>query len=262
MELERDLRQAIGSNQLELHYQPKFDAISRRLIGAEALLRWRHPHRGMMSPADFIPVLEETGLIASVGAWVMQRALQTAVEWRTHHGWNLRIAVNVSARELRHAHFLDDCRALLEPHLADPLIDIEITESLVMDDLQYSMEVLEGLRRLGCRVAIDDFGTGYSSLNYLARLPVDEIKIDQSFVALIAHSPESMGLVTNIISLAHSLSLKVVAEGVEEEEQAKLLRLLRCDTLQGYLLGRPVNAQAFCETHLSDDVPMAERVPV
>jgi PAS domain S-box-containing protein len=260
MELERDLRHAIESNQFELHFQPKFDAISRRLIGAEALLRWRHPQRGMMSPADFIPVLEETGLIVPVGAWVMQSALETAVAWRARCGWSLRIAVNVSARELRHAHFLDRCRALLEPHLADPLLDIEITESLVMDDLQHSMQVLEGVRRLGCRVSIDDFGTGYSSLNYLARLPVDEIKIDQSFVALLAHSPESMGLVTNIISLAHSLSLKVVAEGVEEEEQAKLLRLLRCDILQGYLLGRPVNAQAFEELHPSGDVSAMERL--
>lgn len=261
MELERDLRHAIESNEFELHYQPKFDAISRRLIGAEALLRWRHPQRGMMSPADFIPVLEETGLIVPVGAWVMQSALDTAVAWRAHCGWSLRIAVNVSARELRHAHFLDRCRALLEPHLADPLLDIEITESLVMDDLQHSMQVLEGVRRLGCRVSIDDFGTGYSSLNYLARLPVDEIKIDQSFVALLAHSPESMGLVTNIISLAHSLSLKVVAEGVEEEEQAKLLRLLRCDILQGYLLGRPVSAGAFVQQHLPGDVPAVERLP-
>jgi EAL domain-containing protein (putative c-di-GMP-specific phosphodiesterase class I) len=197
-----------------------------------------------MSPAEFIPVLEDTGLIVPAGRWVMRRALATALAWRVHLP-GFRIAVNVSARELRDARFLDECRVLLGPHVADQLLDIEVTESLLMEDVEHCIRLLEGLRELGCRLSIDDFGTGFSSLNYLARLPIDEIKIDQSFTATLTHSPATMGLVTHIITLAHSLSLKVVAEGVEEEEQAKLLRLLRCDLLQGYLLGRPLPAAAF-----------------
>ena len=244
--LEYDLRRAIEHEEFELFYQPKFEAATQRLVGAEALLRWRHPQRGLVSPGEFIPVLEDSALIVPVGRWVMREALRTALSWREHHP-GLRIAVNVSARELRHSRFLDECRALLLPHAGDPPIDIEITESLLMDDTDTSMRLLDGLRELGCKVAIDDFGTGYSSLNYLTRLPADTIKIDQSFIAVLTESPETMALVSHIIGLAHSLSLTVVAEGVEEEGQAQLLRLLRCDELQGYLLGRPMPATAFAE---------------
>ncbi|HVI24876.1 MAG TPA: EAL domain-containing protein [Xanthomonadaceae bacterium] len=244
VELERDLRRAVGAGELELHYQPKFDAGSRRLLGAEALLRWRRADGRLVSPAEFVPVLEETGLIVPAGEWVMRTALATALEWRALHP-QLRIAVNVSARELRHAGFLERCRALLEPLGPAQPLDVEITESLLMHDIGHCVRVLDGLRGLGCQVAIDDFGTGYSSLNYLARLPADEIKIDLSFIAQITHSPETLALVTNIIGLAHALALRVVAEGVEDEEQAKLLRLLRCDILQGYLLGRPLAASDF-----------------
>jgi EAL domain-containing protein (putative c-di-GMP-specific phosphodiesterase class I)/GGDEF domain-containing protein len=245
VELERDLRRAIEEREFELYYQPKYASATRRLVGAEALLRWRHPVNGLISPAEFIPVLEETGLIVPVGRWVMRSALETALAWRGAGHPQFRIAVNVSARELRNNRFLAVCQALLEPHAADQAIDIEITESVIMDDIDHSICLLQGLRALGCRIAIDDFGTGYSSLNYLARLPTDTIKIDQSFVALLTQSPETMSLITNIITLAHSLSLDVVAEGVEDEEQAKLLRLLRCDVLQGYLLGRPLPAADF-----------------
>jgi EAL domain-containing protein (putative c-di-GMP-specific phosphodiesterase class I)/GGDEF domain-containing protein len=244
LELEHGLRAAIENDQFELHYQPKFNAINHSLIGAEALLRWRHPTRGPLSPLEFMAVLEESGLIVPAGNWVMRHALQCALKWRELHP-GFRIAVNVSAQELRHSGFLAGCRELLQAHSADQPIDIEITESVLVDDIEHSMHVLDALRDLGCRVSIDDFGTGYSSLNYLARLPSDEIKIDQSFIALITESPETLALVTNIIGLAHSLSLKVVAEGVEEPEQAKLLRLLRCDVLQGYLLGRPLPAGEF-----------------
>jgi PAS domain S-box-containing protein/diguanylate cyclase (GGDEF)-like protein len=247
IELERDLRRAFEENQFELFYQPKFNAQDQRMVGAEALLRWRHPQAGMISPAEFIPVLEDTGLIVQAGHWVMRTALDTALAWRALGHDELRIAVNVSARELRNLHFLDACRDLLEPHAADQLLDIEVTESLLMDDIEQSIQLLQSLRALGCRIAIDDFGTGYSSLSYLARLPVDVIKIDQSFIAQLAHSPETTSLITNIITLVHSLSLKVVAEGVEEEEQARLLRLFHCDELQGYLLGRPMPASDFVE---------------
>jgi PAS domain S-box-containing protein/diguanylate cyclase (GGDEF)-like protein len=244
LELERDLRRAIEAHEFTLHYQPKFSAATQRLLGAEALLRWTRPDGAMVSPADFIPVLEETGLIVPVGRWVLRRALATAMRWREKFP-GIRIAVNLSARELRAADFSEAYAAMLGPHASEQPIDIEVTESLLMDDVEHSTYLLERLRALGCRVAIDDFGTGYSSLNYLARLPADEIKIDKSFISLLAHSPETMGLVTNIITLAHSLSLQVVAEGVEEEEQSKLLRLLRCDAVQGYLFGMPLTAEEF-----------------
>jgi PAS domain S-box-containing protein len=244
-ELERDLRGAIAQEQFELFLQPKFNAASHRLVGAEALIRWRHPERGMISPAQFIPALEETGLVIEVGAWVRREGLRIWQEWQSLGHDGLRIAVNVSARELRHASFVADCTELLEPHLGEHGLDIEITESMLMDDISKSVHVLQALRGLGCKIGIDDFGTGYSSLNYLSRLPADTLKIDQSFTNAIALSADTLSLVTNIISLAHSLGLKVVAEGVEEEEQAKLLRLLRCDELQGYHLGRPMPVSEF-----------------
>jgi PAS domain S-box-containing protein/diguanylate cyclase (GGDEF)-like protein len=247
IELERDLRRAFEENQFELFYQPKFNAHDQRLVGAEALLRWRHPQAGLISPAEFIPVLEDTGLIVQAGHWVMRTALDMALAWRARGYAALRIAVNVSARELRNLRFLDECRHLLEPHAAEQLLDIEVTESLLMDDIDQNIPLLQSLRALGCRVAIDDFGTGYSSLSYLARLPIDVIKIDQSFIAELTHSPQTTSLITNIIAMVHSLSLKVVAEGVEEEAQAHLLRQLRCDELQGYLLGRPMPAADFVE---------------
>jgi predicted signal transduction protein with EAL and GGDEF domain len=244
LELERDLRNAIEANQFTLYYQPKVHTATQRLLGAEALLRWKLPDGSIIGPAEFIPVLEETGLVVQVGRWVLKRALATASRWREHHP-SIRIAVNLSARELRSADFLEAYAAILGPHAGEQAIDIEVTESLLMDDVDRSTHLLDRLRELGCRVAIDDFGTGYSSLNYLARLPADEIKIDRSFIALLTESPETMGLVTNIITLAHSLSLQVVAEGVEEEDQAKLLRLLRCDAMQGYLFGKPMSEQEF-----------------
>jgi PAS domain S-box-containing protein len=245
VELERDLRHALETDAFELYLQPKFGAASQRLTGAEALLRWRHPQRGMVSPAEFIPVLEESGLIIEVGAWVRRTALKICQRWRESGQMGLRIAVNVSARELRQLNFISECEELLIPFVGEHDLDIEITESMLMDDIGQSIQVLQALRDLGCKVAIDDFGTGYSSLNYLSRLPADTLKIDQSFVALLALSPDTLSLVTNIIGLAHSLGLKVCAEGVEDDEQAKLLRLLRCDELQGYLLGRPIPVSEF-----------------
>jgi EAL domain-containing protein (putative c-di-GMP-specific phosphodiesterase class I) len=250
-DLERDLRNALPLGQFELFLQPKFNAASQRLTGAEALLRWRHPQRGLISPAEFIPVLEETGLIIEVGAWVRREGLAIWRRWHMHGHSGFRIAVNVSARELRHANFISDCTALLERTNREHGLDIEVTESMFMDDIGKCIRVLQALRDLGCKIGIDDFGTGYSSLNYLSRLPADVLKIDQSFTMAVASSPDTLSLVTNIISLAHSLRLCVVAEGVEEEEQAKLLRLLRCDELQGYLMGRPMPVADFERTYLN-----------
>ncbi len=250
IELERELRVALDQRQFALFLQPKFDAASRRLVGAEALLRWRHPKHGMVSPAEFIPLLEDTGLIVPVGRWVMGSALEILRRWRDSGLGEYRIAVNVSARELREQGFVENCRELFAGEL-DHGLDIEVTESLVMVDIKHNIQALNGLRDLGCHIAIDDFGTGYSSLSYLSRLPADELKIDQSFTSQIARSPDALALVTNIIGLAHSLRLRVVAEGVEDEGQEKLLRLLRCDQLQGYLLGRPIAVDEFERVHLS-----------
>jgi PAS domain S-box-containing protein len=244
IELEHDLRRAIEEEQFELYYQPKYDSHSRRLVGAEAVIRWHHPGSGMVPPDTFVPILEDTGLIVPVGHWVMREALAMALTWRQFQP-DLRIAVNISAREMRSATFLEECVEMLALHSADQPLDIEVTESVLMESVDQSIRVLEGLRDLGCRIAIDDFGTGYSSLNYLVRLPVDLVKIDRSFVSTLTQSPEIVALVNHMITLSHSLSLKVVAEGVEEEEQAKLLRLLRCDQLQGYLFGRPMPASQF-----------------
>lgn len=245
LQLERDLHHALERKEFELHYQPKFNARSGTLAGAEALLRWRHPTEGLVSPVEFIPLLERTGLIVPVGLWVTRQALTQGMAWRERHDPAFRIAVNVSARELRHRTFVEDREALLVPDATRQVIDIEVTESLLMDDLERYIPLLQAMRRLGCRVAIDDFGTGYSSLNYLVRLPIDTIKIDRSFVAQLADSPETVSLITNVIALAHSLGLDVVAEGVESEEQAKLLHLLRCDALQGHLRGRAKPAAEF-----------------
>jgi PAS domain S-box-containing protein len=250
IDLERELRHALDREEFELHYQPKFSASTKRLAGAEALLRWRRPGDRLVSPAEFIPLLEETGLIVPVGRWVMAQALATTLNWRRTLWPGLRVAVNVSAQEFRHRDFLKEATELLEPFAAYQPIDIEITESVLMDDVAQSAEVLRQLRSLGCKLEIDDFGTGYSSLNYLIELPVDGIKIDRSFVAVLTESPEKMALSSTIISLAHSLGLSVVAEGVETEDQARLLHLLRCDVLQGFFLGRPMDAQGFAENIL------------
>ncbi|KFN50461.1 EAL domain-containing protein [Arenimonas composti] len=251
VELERELRDAAENEQFELFLQPKFESASRRLSGAEALIRWRHPQRGLVSPAEFIPVLEETGLIVDVGAWVRRRGLEISRRWRDMGIAGLRIAVNVSVQELRQQNFVAGCTELLAPAGGDHDLDFEITESMLMDDIHQNIGVLQALRDLGSRIAIDDFGTGYSSLNYLSRLPADSLKIDRSFVALLAQSPDTVSLVTNIVNLAHSLGLRVVAEGVEDEEQAKLLRLLRCDEVQGFLLGRPLPLEDFERSFLA-----------
>ena len=243
--LERDLRGALERDEFELHFQPKFRVQGQQLCGAEALLRWRHPQRGLVSPAEFIPVVEQTGMIVQLGDWVRRTAMAHAVRWRDSGMGGMRIAVNVSARELQQADFVQRSVETLAPQAEDQLLDLEITESLIMDDIQHSIGVLDALRDCGARIAIDDFGTGYSSLNYLARLPVDALKIDRSFTSVLAQSADAMALVSNVIQLAHALGLTVVAEGVEDEEQAKLLRLLRCDEMQGFLLGRPMPAEQF-----------------
>jgi diguanylate cyclase (GGDEF)-like protein len=242
LSLENKLRLAIEKEEFVLHYQPKVDCVRRRLLGVEALLRWQTPE-GIVEPLRFIGILEETGLIATVGAWAMRRAARDYGAWLEAGLPAPRIAVNVSAIQLRQANFLASVRQSLADGPQPPGIDIEITESLLMEDLAATIETLHALRAAGMDIAIDDFGTGFSSLAYLSKLPVQALKIDRSFVINMEKDPNALALVSTIISLAHSLNLKVVAEGVETEGQASTLLLLKCDAMQGYLISKPVPAE-------------------
>jgi diguanylate cyclase (GGDEF)-like protein/PAS domain S-box-containing protein len=239
--LETKLRRAVEGDEFLLHYQPKIDLRSGSIVGLEALIRWNDPTTGLVSPGRFIPVLEETGLIRTVGSWVMEDAARQYLAWKQAGLNPPRIAVNVSALQLAARDFSQDIERTLRRYPdASAGIDLEITESVFVDDLAGSIEKLAMARNRGMAIAIDDFGTGYSSLSYLGRLPIDALKIDRSFVVRMADDPQNTSIVTTIISLAHSLDLKVVAEGVETVEQARLLRLLKCDQAQGYLIARPL----------------------
>jgi diguanylate cyclase (GGDEF)-like protein len=241
LRLENDLRNAIAHEQYILHYQPRFDLASGQVLGMEALIRWRHPERGMVSPGEFIPLLEETGMILDVGRWALRRAAQEHAAWSAKGRLPPRIAVNVSPAQLRRRDFVDYVmEALATVERAAERIDLEITESMLMEDIQGGIDKLKAIQKLGLHIALDDFGTGYSSLSYLARLPINSLKIDRSFIMQMSKSPEQMAIVSTVISLARALNLRVVAEGVETEEQANLLRLLRCDEVQGFLFSRPV----------------------
>jgi diguanylate cyclase (GGDEF)-like protein/PAS domain S-box-containing protein len=238
--LENSLRQALGKDEFVLHYQPKVDLVTRRIVAVEALIRWQSPELGLVPPGHFIPLMEETGMILEVGAWALARAVSDHARWHAMGVPAPRIAVNVSAIQLRRRDFVAGIEKALAGGARPPGIDLEITESLIMEDIEGNIGKLKAARALGMSIAIDDFGTGYSSLAYLAKLPIQTLKIDRSFVITMLANPDTMTLVSTIISLAHSLRLNVVAEGVEVEDQAKMLRLLRCDEMQGYLFSRPV----------------------
>lgn len=238
--MENRLRLALERGEFVLHYQPKVDLKTREIQGVEALLRWQSPDLGLVPPLKFISILEQTGLIVDVGAWVLRRAALDRKDWLRQDLVAPRVAVNVSSIQLRHRDFVDVVRKSLAEGAKEPGIDIEITESVIMEDVAGAIEKLKTIRDLGISIAIDDFGTGYSSLGYLARLPVHSLKIDRSFILTMVDNPDTMTLVSTVISLAHSLRLKVVAEGVETEDQAKVLHLLRCDEMQGYLVSPPI----------------------
>lgn len=252
LNLESRLRTALDLNQFVLHYQPKVNMSSGKLTGIEALIRWNDPEKGLVPPAQFIPILEETGLIYEVGRWALRQALEDQLRWRLAGLVPVRIAVNVSPLQLRHRGFVDEVRRVMDsdPHAAAGL-ELEITESLIMEDVNHNIASLHAIRAMGITIAIDDFGTGFSSLSYLARLPVDTLKIDRSFIIDMTVGPQGLSLVSTIISLAHALQLKVVAEGVETEEQARLLRLLNCDEMQGYLFSKPLPREALETLHLT-----------
>ncbi|WP_077033522.1 EAL domain-containing protein [Pelomonas sp. KK5] len=239
--LENRLRRAVRNDEFVLHYQPKVDGATGRILGVEALIRWQDPENGLIPPAQFIPLLEEIGLIVEVGAWAMQQAVRDHKRWRALHLTRVpRVAVNVSAIQLRRADFETTVRNAIELGGGHPCMDLEITESLVMEDIEANIVRLTRVRDLGVSIAVDDFGTGYSSLRYLAALPVQTLKIDRSFVHMMLNDASTMTLVSTVISLAHSLQLKVVAEGVETEKQAQCLRKLNCDEMQGYWFSPPL----------------------
>jgi len=238
LSLENKLRQALEKQEFVLHYQPKVCLSSRKIVGVEALIRWRSAELGLVPPAQFIPLMEATGLVLQAGAWALRRA---SLDHRLLQGLGVeppRIAVNVSAVQLRRRDFV----ATVEQAIGDApaAIDLEITESLAMEDVAATISKLESVRRLGVNIVIDDFGTGYSSLGYLARLPIQALKIDRSFIADLPGDRNANTLVSTIISLAHSLQLTVVAEGVETEEQVELLHRLGCDEMQGYVFSKPL----------------------
>jgi diguanylate cyclase (GGDEF)-like protein/PAS domain S-box-containing protein len=243
LELDNQLHKALESRQLVLHYQPQFDLADGRIRGVEALLRWEHPELGTISPAEFIPLAEESGLIVPIGAWVLEAACRQAHAWKMAGFPDFVMSVNLSVRQF----FREDIarlvkRAMIDYCLAAHVLELEITESVAMDDVVYTIRTLETLAASGLRLAIDDFGTGYSSLSQLKKMPVEILKIDRSFVQDITSNPDDAEIVNAVITMAHRLGLKVIAEGVENQAQLDHLRAQHCDFAQGYFLGRPFPA--------------------
>ena len=245
-ELEADLRQALERGELFVQYQPIFEAAGCRQTAFEALVRWNHPTRGLLSPVKFIPVAEETGLIVRLGAWVLKEACRQCRRWQPHGLDSVRVAANVSQVEFARPGFVEGVlRVLDETGLRGDLLELELTESMLMRDLDDSILKMSRLHKRGVRISIDDFGTGYSSLGYLPRLPIDTLKIDRSFVAELGINRTALSLIEGMISLAHSIGKRVIVEGVETQSQLDTLRELGCDELQGFLLGRPANLPEF-----------------
>lgn len=245
--LEIDLRGALSRGEFEVHYQPLVDASSGRTKGAEALVRWRHPRKGLVSPADFIAIAEETGQIVQLGEWVLRTACRDAARWPAE----LQIAVNISAVQFRQARFVEVVmHALAETGLAPERLELEITETVLMTSLPQVIEALHLLRRLGVRISLDDFGTGYSSLSYLRKFPFDKLKIDQTFVQDLV-DPATVSILRAITALGLGLGMTVTAEGVETEEQRATVREFGCSDLQGYLFGTPLPRDDFEAQHLS-----------
>jgi diguanylate cyclase (GGDEF)-like protein len=243
MELQSDLSAALHDEQFFLLYQPIFDLPSREVVGAEALVRWRHPQRGVIEPDDFIPLAEDSGLIISIGRWVLGEACRQAAAW-SREGLQIGISVNVSAYQLGRTGFADDVRrALQEPGMKPSSLTLEVTETTLMRNVPATCEHLEKIKALGVRIAIDDFGTGYASLSHLQRLPVDILKIDMSFVAALNDGGQSRELLQAIMGVAQALCLAVVAEGIEERGQLSTLEEMGCEMVQGFLMGKPSTAK-------------------
>ena len=259
-ELLHDLRNAISTQSFELHFQPKIDAQSGKITGAEALLRWRHPVRGMIGPDEFVPLAERNGLIGPLGDWVIEEACRQSRAWRDA-GLRMRVAINLSAHQMQQEDLVQRIGEALKRHRVHPsLLTCEITETAAMQDTRTTQEAFRQLGSMGVHVSIDDFGTGYSSLAYLRRLPAEELKIDRAFVTDLDHSEDARAVVNAVVQLAHALSLKVVAEGVETSQQRDILMELGCDELQGFLFAKPMPARLLLMWAMSDrEAPTAFR---
>jgi EAL domain-containing protein (putative c-di-GMP-specific phosphodiesterase class I) len=231
-EVERDLRQALARDQLVIHYQPLLELESCTEVGFEALLRWNHPEKGMISPATFIPIAESSGMIVPIGNWVLEQSCKLAATWQK----NLSVAVNISPAQFKSGKLVEVVSAALKKYgLAAHRLELEITESLLLEKSSETLEVLKSLKELGVSIALDDFGTGYSGLGYLNSFPIDKIKIDRSFIKDLGTKPRSKELVRAAINIGHSLGLMTLAEGIETQEQLDILRALGCQQGQGFL---------------------------
>jgi EAL domain-containing protein (putative c-di-GMP-specific phosphodiesterase class I) len=246
LQMKTDLERAISSGEFTLRYQPIVDLREGKITGVEALVRWDHPERGLVSPAEFIPLAEDTGLIVPLGRWVLREACRQAGEWQQEHPRTpaLTMSVNVSAKQLVHPQIADDVAAALrESGIAPATLTLEITESVLMSDTDVAIAKLDELRRLGLRIAVDDFGTGYSSLGYLSSLPIDILKLDKTFVDGVALGPEDSAIARAVVNLGNSLSLMVVAEGIESKDQLRVLQKLDCDRGQGFFFAKPLDVE-------------------
>jgi diguanylate cyclase (GGDEF)-like protein len=251
--LETSMRRAIENEEFKVHYQPVVSLASGLVVGSEALVRWQHPELGLLPPAKFIGLAEDTGLILDISDFVMRAACARTRDWQDRGFGRLRIAVNISARHFQQKHFPERLVEILGETRLDPMcLELELTETTIMENTEAAAKLLGQVRQLGVTVAIDDFGTGYSSLSYLKRLPIDTVKLDRSFVMGATTDPDDAALVMAIVTLAHNLRLRVIAEGVETDEQLAFLRLIRCDEAQGYLFGRPMPPEGF-ESSLTID---------
>jgi EAL domain-containing protein (putative c-di-GMP-specific phosphodiesterase class I) len=246
LHLKSGLRRALAQGEFELHFQPQFELASGRVVGVEALLRWRHPEDGLIPPARFIPVAEDSGLIVPIGDWVIQEACRQAMAWRAAGLPPLIMAVNLSAVQFRRGEVQQTIAQALQTTGFDPhLLELELTESVLIGDTETVLSSVRQLKQLGVKLSVDDFGTGYSSLSYLKRFDVDKLKIDQSFIRDLASDPDDAAIVRAIVQMAGSLNLRTIAEGVEDPATLALLREFACDEAQGYHFARPMAAQAF-----------------
>ena len=244
--LEGDLRRALEHGEFYLHYQPQVDLKSNRIVGAEALIRWTHPKNGNIPPSEFIPAAESSGVIEPIGDWVLQAACQQHLAWVEAGLSPIRIAVNLSARQFLRGDLVDKVARALEASCMPPeYLELELTESMLMQDVENTVNTLHALKKMGVRLSIDDFGTGYSSLSYLKRFPLDILKIDRSFVAELGTASDDGEIARAIIAMAHALRLEVVAEGVENTQQLDFMRSFNCDFIQGYYFSRPLSADDF-----------------
>lgn len=246
LQLEESMRTALKEQQFELHYQPQVDLHTNRVTKAEALIRWTHPEHGFVSPGDFIPIAEESGLIIEMGDWILETACKQAKQWVDAGLTNCKVSVNVSSVQFKQSALIEKVKAALDKSGLPPqLLELELTESAVMSDVEDNIDRLAEFQQMGITVAIDDFGTGYSSLSYLKRFPIDTLKIDRSFIDELASSENDVAIVKAIMLLADTMQLKVVAEGIETLEQLKILNQFGCQYIQGYFFSKPLPYEQF-----------------